>query len=222
MWAHTIAPSRQKALGKLLNEAAAVRTWQVSATADDVCRRHACSATGASKLWGPTFSPTLDNSLSWDEFVTAVRLRFRVHVSPSTGTCCFCGLVADPAGQHALSCMSGGDPATLHNQIRDLIFHYCKRGALHPVLEASHFLPGLDAARRRPADVLAPHPAPLLDPDGSMHSSHKPLALDFAVMNVLGPGHWDDTWRTSSGAAEAYIFCPETQIPLHQTIMPCK
>ena len=102
--------------------------------------------------------------------------------------------------------MSGGDTTALHNQIRDLIFDYCKRGGLHPVLEASHLLPGLDAARRRPADVLVQRPAPLLDrlPDGSMQSSHKPLALDFAVINALGPGHWDDTWRTPAGAAEAY------------------
>ena len=134
-------------------------------------------ATGASKLWGLTPSLTLDNSLSRDDFVTAVRLRLGVDVSPGAGTCCFRGLVADPAGRHALSCMSGGDTTALHNQIRDLIFDYCKRGGLHPVLEASRLLPGLDAARRRPADVL------VLDRlhDGSMRSSHKPLALDFAV-----------------------------------------
>ena len=102
-------------------------------------------ATGASKLWGLTPSLTLDNSLSRDDFVTAVRLRLGVDVSPGAGTC-FRGLVADPAGRHALSCMSGGDTTALHNQIRDLIFDYCKRGGLHPVLEASHLLPGLDAA----------------------------------------------------------------------------
>ena len=37
-----------------------------------------------------------------------------------------------------------------------------------------------------------------------MQSSHKPLALDFAVISALGPSHWDDTWRTPAGAAEAY------------------
>ena len=49
--------------------------------------------------------------------------------------------------------------------------------------------------------MLVQRPATLLDrlPDGSMHSSHKPLALDFAVINALGPGHWDDTWRTRAG-----------------------
>ena len=37
-------------------------------------------------------------------------------------------------------------------------------------------------------------------PDGST----QPIALDFAVIHALGPGHWVATWQSPAGAAEAY------------------
>ena len=175
-------------------------------TADDVCRRHAAPAAGAAQLWELTPSLTLDTSLSRDDFVTAVRFRLGVDVSPGEGSCRFCGLCADAKRRHVLSCMSGGDATAVHNHVRDLIFDYCRRGRLSPVSEAPQLLPGL--ARRRPADVLLQQPGPLLDrlPDGSIQGAPRPLALDFAVINAQGPNHWDASWGAPGGAAEGYAL----------------
>jgi hypothetical protein len=45
--------------------------------------------------------------------------------------------------------------------------------------------------------------APML-PDGSRASTNGKVALDFAVINALGLGHWQETWREPRSAAEKY------------------
>jgi ribosomal protein S9 len=95
-----------------------------------------------------------------------------------------------------------------HNEVRDLVHDYCKRGLLRPELEAQGVLRDTPTPddRRRPADVLVCSGAALVPrlPDGSCALGPTRVALDFAVINALGPGHWNETFRKSGSAAEAY------------------
>ena len=129
--------------------------------------------------------------------------------------------------------VGGGDAVTLHNQVRDLIHDYCRRAQLRPQLEAASLLQGPAVDRRRPADVLLPRPGPLLDrlPDGSWRPAAEPgaLALDFAVINALGPNHRDATFAAPASAATAYAthkrrhqrteaLCREAGVTYHPVI----
>jgi ribosomal protein S9 len=197
----------QRQVSRVLN-LALVRAWQAVASPDDACNLNAYSAPQAGKALGITPSKTLDKHLSRNEFVTQVAAQLGVDVCEGGHACKFCGLPEDSRGRHALSCMSGGDTVVEHNEVRDLVHDYCKRGLLRPELEAQGVLrdtPTPDG-RRRPADVLVCSGAALVPrlPDGSCALGPTRVALDFAVINALGPGHWNETFRKSGSAAEAY------------------
>ena len=106
-----------------------------------------------------------------------------------------------------MSCMAGGDEVALHNSLRDVVFDFCQRGRLSPEREAAGLLRGtsLPDGRRRPADVLICSSAvlPARLPDGSRQSSRR-VALDFAVINAVGPAHWPTTLVENGDAAAAY------------------
>ena len=157
--------------------------WCGRAGSDDVCRLHAYAVDGAATVLGLTPSHSLDTTLSRSDFLAVVGGRLGVDVCGG-GPCRFCGKTSDCKGRHALSCMAGGNHVALHNSLRDLVYNYCQRAQVRPVLEA----PGLLHGRRRPADVLVraatSHVARL--PDGSRAHSQPSLALDIAVVNALG------------------------------------
>ena len=187
---------------------AQTKTWRASATPDDACNLNAYSAPLVGKALGSTPSKTLDKHLSRNEFVTEVAARLGVGVCEGGHACSFCGLASDSRGRHALSCMSGGDATVEHNSARDLVHDYCRRGLLRPVLEAQGVLRDipLPDGRRRPADVLVCSGNVLVQslPDGSRPVGPNKVALDFAIINALGPGHWNETSRKPGSAAEAY------------------
>ena len=83
----------------------------------------------------------------------------------------------------------------------------CQRGGLRPVLEASGLLraTSLPDGRRRPADVLVCSAACLAErsPDGSLLVGRR-VALDFALINAVGPGHWQKTFDVPGSAEVAY------------------
>ena len=95
-----------------------------------------------------------------------------------------------------------------HNDIRDEIYGYCRRGRLGPELEAGGLLHQLSLphARRRPADVLCCSGGALLPalPDGTRVRTGRRVALDFAVVNALGQGHVSETLQGALTAAAAY------------------
>ena len=198
---------KQSGVSKLLNEAR-LRTWRGRASADDVCRLNAYSAPHAGKVFDVTPTETIDKVITRSQFVTEVANRLGVDVDVGGHSCGFCGMVVDCKGRHSMSCMAGGDTTALHNTVRDLVFDYCKRGNLQAEEEAPGILKDLATpeGRRRPADVLVCNGVRLLDrlPDGSQQTSFRRVALDFAVINALGQGHTDDTFREAGGAAEAY------------------
>ena len=98
--------------------------------------------------------------------------------------------------------MAGGDAVALHNGLRDLLHDYCARAQLRPQAEA----PGLLDGRRRPADIFLRGGVGLLPalPDGSRPVGLGALALDVAIINALGPSHWDATLRGAPDAVTAY------------------
>ncbi len=122
--------------------------------------------------------------------------------------CCFCGLVLDKHGRHSLSCMSGGDCNLEHNDVRNIVYSFCERARLHPEREASGLLSDLPnpEGKRRPADVLVCSSVIFAKklPDGTLERMPARIALDFAVINALGRGHWRETFGQAGAAAEGY------------------
>jgi hypothetical protein len=104
--------------------------------------------------------------------------------------------------------MSGGDTTTLHNEVRDEVFQWCRRALLDPRLEKSGLLSelSLPGSRRRPADVLVCHRTGLFKglPGGDSAVRSGKVALDFAIVNALGQGHFDDTAQKPLRAAVCY------------------
>ena len=104
--------------------------------------------------------------------------------------------------------MSGGDTTTLHNEARDEVLSWCRRGMLDPKLEKGGLLDqvGVPGGRRRPADVLVCHRSGSLHglPGGEVSARRGKVALDFAVINALGQGHHDETSQRPLQAAIKY------------------
>ena len=175
--------------------------WYSRAGSDDACRLHAYAVDGSAAALGFTPSHTLDTTLSRSDFLAILGGRLGVDVCGG-GPCRFCGKPSDCKGRHALSCMAGGDHVALHNSLRDLVFDYCQRAQVRPVLEA----PGLLNGQRRPADVLVRSATGLVPrlPDGAQPHNPPPLALDIAVVNALGDTHWDATRQAAGAACLAY------------------
>ncbi|CAK9062512.1 unnamed protein product [Durusdinium trenchii] len=175
-----------------------VLAWKAAAGTDDVCRLHACSADSAETVLNLVPSRILDTNLSKDDFLTCLGGRLGVDMCLGGGACRFCGLPMDVKGRHPQSCMAGGDAVALHNGLRDLLHDYCARAQLRPQ--------ALLDGRRRPADIFLRGGAGLLPalPDGSRPVGLGALALDVAIINSLGPSHWDDTLRGAPDAVTAY------------------
>ena len=104
-----------------------------------------------------------------------------------------------------MSCMAGGDTTTLHNEVRDEVFSWCQRGLLSPQLEKGGLLSqlGLPGGQRRPVDVLVCHQTGFLAglPGGDAGLRRGKVALDFAIINALGQGHYDETAQRPLQAA---------------------
>ena len=111
-------------------------------------------------------------------------------------------------GIHCLSCMAGGDTTTLHNEVRDEVLRWCRRGLLDPKLEKGGLLErvSLPGGQRRPEDVLVCYRSGFLAglPGGDTGVPHGKVALGFAVINTMGQGHLDETLQRPLQAAVSY------------------
>ena len=109
--------------------------------------------------------------------------------------CRFCATPLDSKGIHPCSCTAGGDCTLRHNEVRNKLFKWAGRARLNPELEkAGIFNENAVICMRRPADVLVDDPG----------SRIEKVALDVKVINALGPGHVEETMRSSLEAADAY------------------
>jgi hypothetical protein len=136
----------------------------------------------------------LDTLLSNRDISYAIRSRLGVDVYDRVSRCPFCNGVQDKKGIHPLGCMAGGDATLRHNEQRDMAFEHARAGRMRPVKEAQNLLsrpPGAtEPCRRRPADILIPN-WPEVTSEGTLRGHQ--AALDFAVINCLGPSHLADT-----------------------------
>ena len=155
-------------------------------------------------------SKTLDKTISKTDFDLGLGVRLGVDFCEGGHSCPLCAQLDDNKGRHCLSCMPGGDQTLEHNQVRNLIHDFCARGRLRPRLEAVGLLQttSLPDGRRRPTDVLILSGACLSPtlPDGSRQVRNSNVALDFAVINALGQGHWHETNAAPTLAAENYAL----------------
>lgn len=128
-------------------------------------------------------------------FTAELRVRLRVPESNADAWCPKCDAVLDTYGYHSGMCVAGGERASRHNALRDLVYSWAERRCLRPEKEKAGLLrpqspDDASSARRRPADVFLP-----------AYLGH-PTAFDFAVtapqrLGVLGS-------RGGLSAAEAY------------------
>ena len=86
------------------------------------------STPGSCRWWQALPSMTLDKHLSNQEITTTVSLQLGVDVIEERGLCRFCGAVLDSKGVHCGSCTAGGYVNLRHNDVRDCLYTYCKRG----------------------------------------------------------------------------------------------
>ena len=198
---------RQQHLSKLLQEAE-IKIWKRDADPDAICRLNAYSARNSGKVFDAVPSKTLDKVLSNCEFTHEVAGRLGVDVCDGGFSCNFCGITMDSRACHAASCMAGGDHTLAHNMLRDVVYDYSRRGLLRPESEASGLLSQLPVPEhgRRPADVLvvAGEAFAGVLPDGSTDRRFSKVAMDFAIVNALGQGHWTETFHMPAAASEAY------------------
>ena len=71
-----------------------------------------------------------------------------------------------------LTCRSGGDVITRHNQLRDCIADFCHKACLSPQIQKGSGI--LPKDQSRPADILVPN-----------WSLSRPAAFDIKVINPL-------------------------------------
>ena len=104
-------------------------------------------------------------------------------------------------------CQAATTYVLVHNTVRDIVEDYCKRGCLRPEPEAPALLRNISApnGRRRPADVFVCSATCLARrlPDGSRLAGRR-VALDFAIINAVGRGHWNATLQEPGSAEIAY------------------
>ena len=195
-------PKQQQVMHKLVN-ASFVKLQQESQGIGRA-RLNAFSAPGSGRWMNATPSKTLDKHLGSQQLYTSVAARLGVDVYDSEVSCFYCGEVVDKLGLHCQSCTAGGDIVVRHNDLRNLLYHFAKRGRLRPELEKAGLLQedAIIVNLRRPADVLVDGNSSS-DGAGSVRRFLK-TAWDVKVINSLGQGHLDATLQGSTLAAEAY------------------
>ena len=100
-------------------------------------------------------SVQLGLAMSSAEFQVSLCRQLRIPLFPSGADCPKCGShFMDVFGDHALTCSTGGDLIARHNNIRNLLYHFCKASSLNPSLETNHLS---SSNNRRPGDITIPN-----------------------------------------------------------------
>ena len=191
-------PPRQQTVAVRLADADAKRL-QAEATPWDRARMIAFSAPMVGRWLEATPSRTLDKHMSGAELSITTALQLGVDVMEGGGSCGFCGATVDSKGVHSGSCTAGGDVTMRHNEVRNIVFRYNRRGCLNAELEKAGILddPGVLLSLRRPADVLVD------DVSGQRRGAER-VALDIKIINAMGANHFDETLGGPLVAAAAY------------------
>ena len=103
----------------------------------------------AGAIWAAT--PSWENRLTDEEFITATRMRLALPIYSDGQKCKACGEVLDIYGHHAAFCIRGGDRKRRHEGVKMALVDFANRGLLGPQLEPKHLL--LDGSKTKPADI---------------------------------------------------------------------
>ena len=192
------APPPQQAVAMRLAEAD-VQRLRATAAPLDRARMIAYSAPMAGRWLEATPSKTLDKHMSSSELSITTAVHLGVDVLEGGTSCGFCGAAMDSKGIHPGSCTAGGDTLMRHNEVRNIVFRYCRRACPNMELEKVGILddPGVLVSLRRPADVL-------VDDFSVGERSTERMALDIKVINALGPTHFNETLGGALAAAAKY------------------
>ena len=134
-------------------------------------------------------SPKLGLALMPDEVQVILKWWLGLPLTPEGTPCPLCHHNMDAWGHHMLTCRSGGDVITRHNQLRDCIADFCHKVCLSPQIEKGSGI--LPKDQSRPADILVPN-----------RSLSCPAAFDIKVINLLNLQFIQEAAQTCGHAAE--------------------
>ena len=124
-----------------------------------------------------------------DEAQVILKWWLGLPLTPEGTPCPLCHHNMDAWGHHMLTCRSGGDVITRHNQLRDCIADFCHKACLSPQIEKGSGI--LPKDQSRPADILVPN-----------WSLSRPAAFDIKVINPLNLQFIQEAAQTCGHAAE--------------------
>ena len=146
-------PPHQHALSSLIEEADFNSLFS-DATTVTKARLQAISAPQAHAWLKVQPSPKLGLALMPDEAQVILKWWLGLPLTPEGTPCPLCHHNMDAWGHHMLTCRSGGDVITRHNQLRDCIADFCHKACLSPQIEKGSG--NLPKDQSRPADILVP------------------------------------------------------------------
>ncbi|KAL5464029.1 hypothetical protein EMCRGX_G032986 [Ephydatia muelleri] len=100
-------------------------------------------------------SPKLGLALMPDEAQVILKWWLGLPLTREGTPCPLCHHNMDAWEHHMLTCRSGGDVITRHNQLRDYIADFCHKACLSPQIEKGSGI--LPKDQSRPADILVPN-----------------------------------------------------------------
>ena len=181
-------PTHQHALSSHIEEADFNSLFS-DATTVTKARLQAISAPQAHAWLKVQPSPKLGLALMPDEAQVILKWWLGLPLTPEGTPCPLCHHNMDAWGHHMLTCRSGGDVITRHNQLRDCVADFCHKACLSPQIEkGSGILPKYQS---RPADILVPN-----------WSLLRPAAFDIKVINPLNLQFIQEAAQTCGHAAE--------------------
>lgn len=190
-------PRQQSVSIRLAN--ADAKCSQEAAAPMDRARLIAYSAPMAGRWLDATPSKTLDKHMTSAELSITTAMHLGVDVTEGGDACGFCGAAMDCKGIHPSSCTAGGDITMRHNDVRNIVYRYGRRGCLNAELEKAGVLdePGVLVSLSRPADVM-------VDEFAVGARSAERIALDIKIVNALGANHFMETLEGPLVAATNY------------------
>ena len=180
-------PPHQHALSSHIEEADFNSLFS-DATTVTKARLQAISAPQAHAWLKVQPSPKLGLALMPDEAQVILKWWLGLPLTPEGTPCPLCHHNMDAWGHHMLTCRSGGDVITRHNQLRDCIADFCHKACLSPQIEKGSGI--LPKDQSRPADILVPN-----------WSLSRPAAFDIKVINPLNLQFIQEAAQTCGHAA---------------------
>ena len=176
-------PPHQHALSSHIEEAGFNSLFS-DATTVTKARLQAISAPQAHAWLKVQPSPKLGLALMPDEAQVILKWWLGLPLTPEGTPCPLFHHNMDAWGHQMLTCRSGGDVITRHNQLRDCIADFCHKACLSPQIEKGSGI--LPKDQSRPANILVPN-----------WSLSRPAAFDIKVIFAIYTRSGSNLWSCS-------------------------